>query len=272
MKPQQGKRVSLIIALMVIMGSCRSPIPTPPAAGTSAERPAPSRMSADKDPETMVLIPAGSFLMGSEEGEADERPQHTVYLDAFYIDSAEVTCARYARFLAETGHPTHPLWNPEYDRPEDPVVGASWYDAAAFARWAGKRLPSEAEWEKAARGGVDGRQYPWGDAIDKARANYASFGIIPVKSFEPYGYGLYDMAGNVGEWCEDWYSDSYYTMSPGKNPRGPQIGERKVVRGGAWYNNEDGLRTSNRYKNAPDAGNFNTGFRCVTSAQTAPPR
>jgi formylglycine-generating enzyme required for sulfatase activity len=115
-------------------------------------------------------------------------------------------------------------------------------------------------------------KYPWGDEIDKTKANYGSFGIMPVKSFDRSAFGLYDMAGNVGEWCEDWYSDSYYTMSPGKNPRGPQIGERKVVRGGAWYNNEDGLRIANRYKNAPDVGNFNTGFRCVKSAQTTLPR
>jgi formylglycine-generating enzyme required for sulfatase activity len=272
MKPHQGTLVSFIITLMVIICSCRSTVPALPVAGKPAGQPVPTGMSADKDPETMVLIPAGSFLMGSEEGEADERPLHTVYLDAFYIDSAEVTCARYARFLAETGHPPHPLWNPEYDRPEDPVVGVSWYDAAAFARWAGKRLPTEAEWEKAARGGVDGRKYPWGDEIDKTKANFASFGITPVKSFEPYGYGLYDMAGNVGEWCEDWYGDTYYSMSAGENPRGPQRGERKVVRGGAWYNEETGLRIANRYKNAPDAGNFNTGFRCVQSAQAAPPR
>jgi formylglycine-generating enzyme required for sulfatase activity len=220
----------------------------------------------------MVLIPAGHFMMGSEEGEDDERPVHKVYLDSYYIDEAEVTCSRYGRFLTETGYPSHQLWNPEHDRPEDPVVGVSWHDASSFARWAGKRLPTEAEWEKAARGASDGMKYPWGDDIDKAKANYESFGIMPVKSFERSGYGLYDMAGNVGEWCEDWYSDMYYTMSPGKNPRGPQLGERKVVRGGAWYNNEDGLRIANRYKNAPDVGNFNTGFRCVKSAPTTLPR
>jgi formylglycine-generating enzyme required for sulfatase activity len=155
-------------------------------------------------------------MMGSEEGDVDERPLHTVYIDAFYMDSTEVTCSRYGRFLSETGYPPHQLWNPEYDRPDDPVVGVSWYDAAAFARWAGKRLPTEAEWEKAARGSADRTTYPWGNEIDKTRANYASFGITPVKSFAPCGYGLYDMAGNVGEWCEDWYSDAYYAMSPGE--------------------------------------------------------
>lgn len=252
--------------------ACLSRAPLPGTEAAPADQRMPARLSVDKDPETMVLIPAGSFLMGSEEGETDERPVHKVYLDAFYIDSAEVTCARYRRFLSETGYLPHQLWNPEYDRPEDPVVGVSWYDASAFARWAGKRLPTEAEWEKAARGGTDGKKYPWGDAIDKTMANFASFGIAPVKSFEAYGYGLYDMAGNAGEWCQDWYGDTYYAMSPGENPRGPQRGERKVVRGGAWYNSEDGLRIANRYKNAPDVGNFNTGFRCVKSAQTAPPR
>jgi formylglycine-generating enzyme required for sulfatase activity len=262
----QTYRVTVIILLAVFIAgvyACRSRGPAPDSQAKPVDQPLPASLSSDKDPGTMVLIPAGHFMMGSEEGEDDERPVHTVYLDSYYIDEAEVTCARYGRFLAETGYPPHSLWNTEHDRPEDPVVGVSWYDADAFARWAGKRLPTEAEWEKAARSGIDGKKYPWGDAIDKTRANYESFGIMPVKSFERSAYGLYDMAGNVGEWCEDWYGDGYYTMSPGKNPRGPQLGERKVVRGGAWYNNADGLRIANRYKNAPDVGNFNTGFRCV---------
>ena len=272
MKPYPGKTTIFIAVLLVIGCSCRSRVPVPTPEAQSVDQGVPTSLTADKDPGTMVLIPAGHFMMGSEEGEEDERPLHKVYLDAFYIDTAEVTCARYGRFLSETGYPPHQLWNPEYDRPEDPVVGVSWYDASAFARWAGKRLPTEAEWEKAARGGSDGKRYPWGDEIDKTKANYASFGITPVKSFEPNGYGLYDMAGNVGEWCEDWYSDTYYSMSSGERPRGPQRGERKVVRGGAWYNEESGLRIANRYKNAPDLGNFNTGFRCAQSVKATLPR
>jgi len=227
----------------------------------------PNTFTTKRDPEMMVFIPAGYFLMGSEEGNEDEKPQHKVYLDAFYIDVAEVTCARYERFLKETGYPPHKLWNPEFDRPEDPVVGVSWYDASAFARWASKRLPTEAEWEKAARGGLVKKRYPWGNKIDKEKANYNSFGITPVKSYEANSFGLYDMAGNVWEWCQDWYNAEYYRISPRKNPRGPMIDSKKVIRGGAWYCNEDALRVSNRHRNDPDLGSFHIGFRCVKSAK-----
>lgn len=211
----------------------------------------------------MVLIPAGCFLMGSEEGDADEQPLHKVCVDAFYIDAAEVTCARYERFLNETGYPPHQMWIPEYDRPDDPVVGVSWDDASAFANWAGKRLPTEAEWERAARGGLVEKKYPWGDGIDKEKVNYDSFGTTPVKSYEPNGYGIYDMAGNVWEWCQDWYSGEYYKLSPRKNPSGPMRGSKKVIKGGAWYANESALRISNRHKSDPTLGSFNIGFRCV---------
>ena len=226
----------------------------------------PAKFIGDKDPELMMLVPAGYFLMGGEEGNEDEQPQHRVHVDAFYMDTAEVTCARYERFLKQTGYPPHQLWDPKFDRPEDPVVGLSWYDASAFAKWAGKRLPTEAEWEKAACGGLVEKKYPWGDEIDREKANYNSFGITPAKSYEPNGYGLYDMAGNVWEWCQDWYGKEYYNMSSRENPSGPFLGTRKVVRGGAWYCNETALRISNRYKNDPGLGSFNIGFRCVKSA------
>ena len=226
---------------------------------------APSKLVIEKDPEVMMLIPAGTFTMGKETRNEDEQPVHKVYVDAFYIDAAEVTCTRYNRFLKETGYPPHQLWNPQFDRPDDPVVGASWYDAVAFARWAGKRLPTEAEWEKAARGGLIGEKYPWGDEITREKANYNSFGTTPAKSYEPNGYGLYDMAGNVWEWCQDWYSKDYYNTTPHKNPHGSMLGESKVIRGGAWYNNESALRVSNRHKSYPSVGSFNIGFRCVQS-------
>jgi len=211
----------------------------------------------------MVLIPAGHFLMGSEEGDEDERPIHKVYVDAFYIDTAEVTCARYECFLKETGYPPHQMWTPVYDRPDDPTVGVSWDDASAFANWAGKRLPTEAEWERAARGGLVEKKYPRGDEINKEKVNYDSFGTTPVKSYEPNGYGLYDMAGNVWEWCQDWYSRDYYKLSLRKNPSGPMLGSKKVIKGGAWYANESALRISNRHKSDPTLGSFNIGFRCV---------
>lgn len=227
----------------------------------------PPELVIEKDPEVMMLIPAGTFTMGNEIGNEDEQPPHEVHVDAYYIDVAEVTCERYGRFLKDTGYPPHQLWNPEFDRPEDPVVGVSWHDATAFAKWAGKRLPTEAEWEKAAFGGLVGRKYPWGNEIDREKANYKSFGITPVKSYEPNNYGLYDMAGNIWEWCQDWYSQEYYRTSDKKNPRGPILGLKKVVRGGAWYCNEEALRAANRYKNDPNLGSFHIGFRCVKSVK-----
>ena len=237
----------------------------------SGEQEFPTAFTAEKDPEPMVLVPAGYFLMGSEEGDEDEQPRHKVYVDAFYIDTSEVTCARYKRFLEDTGYPPHQLWIPEYDRPKDPVVGVSWYDASAFARWAGKRLPTEAEWEKAARSGLNEKRYSWGDEIDREKANYNSFGTTPVKSYEPNEYGLYDIAGNVWEWCQDWHSKDYYNTTPHKNPHGPMLGERKVIRGSAWYNNESALRVSNRHKSYPSVGSFNIGFRCVKSLKDVNP-
>jgi formylglycine-generating enzyme required for sulfatase activity len=227
----------------------------------------PPKLVSEKDPELMVLIPAGTFTMGNETGNEDEQPAHEVYVDAFYIDVAEVSCARYENFLKDTDHPPHQMWNPEYDRPDDPVVGVSWYDASAFAKWAEKRLPTEAEWEKAARGGLVGKNYPWGDEINREKANYQSFGITPVKNYEPNSYGLYDIAGNVWEWCLDWYSKEYYNMSTKKNPKGPMLGSKKVVKGGAWYCGEAALQVSNRHKIDPQLGSFHIGFRCVKSVK-----
>jgi len=225
----------------------------------------PSKLVSDKDPELMVLIPAGTFTMGNTSGNEDEQPAHEVYVDSFYIDVAEVTCARYENFLKDTGYPPHQMWNPEYDRPDDPVVGVSWEDALVFTKWEEKRLPTEAEWEKAARGGLVGKNHPWGDEIDREKANYKSFGTTPVKSYEPNGHGLYDIAGNVWEWCQDWYNKEYYKLSTKRNPQGPMLGSKKVVRGGAWYCAEAALQVSNRHKNDPHLGSFHIGFRCVKS-------
>ena len=255
----------LFSSILILFIGCRSYTPPVSSEDFDEGQAFPATFIAEKDPELMVYVSAGYFLMGSEEGDADEQPKHKVYVDAFYIDTAEVTCARYERFLKETGYPPHQMWTPEYDRPDDPVVGVSWYDASAFAKWAGKRLPTEAEWERAARGGQVGKKYPWGDNINKGRTNYDSFGTTPVKSYEPNGYGLYDMAGNVWEWCQDWYSRDYYKLSPRKNPSGPMLGSKKVIKGGAWYANESALRISNRHKSDPTLGSFNIGFRCVKS-------
>ena len=204
--------------------------------------------------------------MGNNHLKANEQPVHEVFLSPFYIDTHEVTVQQYTAFLEKTGYKQPAYWQPEFDRPDDPVVGVTWHDALAYAIWADKRLPTEAEWEYAARGGALNNFYPWGDIPDKRSANYLSMGIAPVKSYLPNGFGLYDMIGNVWEWCADWYSANYYQSSPKNNPKGPVIGTHKVLRGGTWYSNEEQIRITNRYFALPDSKSFHNGFRCVKSA------
>jgi len=214
----------------------------------------------------MILIPGSTFMMGDPEGEPDEQPAHKVVMAPFFLDIHEVTVSQYARFLAATGYPAPLFWNPELDRPDDPVVGVSWFDASAYAAWAGKRLPTEAEWEYACRGGT-GTRYPWGDEPRRSAANFESFGIMPVKSFAAHGFGLYDMAGNVWEWCNDWYDAGFYGHSPGDNPQGPAVGFHKVLRGGAWYCTAEAVRSANRFFAAPETQSFAIGFRCARDAR-----
>jgi formylglycine-generating enzyme required for sulfatase activity len=237
----------------------------------------PIRTIIGKDGAEMVLIPAGEFLMGSPEGEgnSDEHPQHTVYLDAFYIDKYEVTNAQYKKFVGATGHRI-PYFNADWAKPYNwqngtypsgkgnhPVVFVSWDDAEAYCEWAGKRLPTEAEWEKAARGRLEGKKYPWGDENPSGRANYNSTGIDAVGSYAPNGYGIYDMTGNVWEWVADWYSENYYRVSPKNNPKGPDSGTRRVHRGGSWGSGGSGLRAALRNWGTPDVRLGNFGFRCA---------
>jgi formylglycine-generating enzyme required for sulfatase activity len=214
----------------------------------------------------MLYLQGGTFTMGSEKGKESERPPHTVTLRPFYIDSCEITVSQYGVFLEATGREKPAFWQPGLDRPDDPVVGVTWHDAAAYAAWAGKRLPTEAEWEFAARGGPPGATFPWGNDPHHRAANFGSSGIAPVKRFEPNGYGIYDMAGNVWEWCADWYGETYYQISPSGNPRGPVTGTFKILRGGAWYSNEDQVSITNRYYALPDSRSFHNGFRCAKSA------
>ena len=218
-------------------------------------------------PEIMGLIPAGSFIMGATDGDSDEKPIHEVALKSFYMDVHEVTNAQYKVFADATARPLPQFWQPEFDKADEPIVGVSWHDAQAYATWAGKRLPTEAEWEYAARGGEKGGNYPWGNCLDTGSANFKSFGILQVKSFPPNGYGLYDMAGNVWEWCSDWYSADFYAVSPAANPAGPVDGVLKVLRGGAWYCGPDEVRVANRFYASQDARSFNVGFRCVRDAR-----
>jgi formylglycine-generating enzyme required for sulfatase activity len=237
----------------------------------------------------MVQIPAGEFIMGSDHGDSDERPIHTVYLDAFYIDKYEVANAQYRKFIEATGRPEPKLWSDAaHNQPNQPVVGVTWYDAMAYAAWAGKRLPTEAEWEKAARGGLVGKKYPWGDEPPDAGGQYrANFdleaanilkgysGTLPVGSLSSNGYGLYDMAGNVWEWCLDEYREDFYASSPRDNPLAGDpmsalqadyhtIKTKRVLRGGAWDAYDNLIRVSNRNQDYPDSFPYNVGFRCVS--------
>lgn len=218
-----------------------------------------------------VLVPAGEFAMGSKGGTTAELPVHRVYLDAFYIDKFEVTNLLYARFTQATGRKSPGLWkNSTFNAPNQPVVGVSWYDAEAYCKSAGKRLPTEAEWEKAARG-TDERRYPWGDQWDSRRANTSQGGPgrpTPIGSYEQgrSPYGAYDMAGNVWEWVADWYDPTYYAKSPTRNPAGPDNGRVRVRRGGGWRSHPQLARTFNRFRGddyEPDSQSDDIGFRCV---------
>lgn len=231
----------------------------------------------ERDNAPMVLIPAGEFVMGSGAGEPDEQPPHRVYLDAFYIDRYEVTVSRYAKFLSQENPELPFLWHDatKGSNLEKPVIGIDWFDAWEYCQWAGKRLPTEAEWEKAARG-TDGRIYPWGnDSPDGARSN---FGKRQGKAYErltevgsyAHGrslYGVDDLAGNVWEWVADRYHESYYRDSPINNPQGPDSGPLRVLRGGAWNNQVEQLRASNRGGYPPDARRNDFGFRCARDAE-----
>jgi formylglycine-generating enzyme required for sulfatase activity len=236
----------------------------------------------------MVLVPAGPFVMGSEEV-LNSHP-HTVILDEYYIDRYEVTTILYADFINEVGNQEEDgvywlstynedshlkqvdgIWIPVEGYADHPVVKVTWYGAAAFCEWRGARLPTEAEWEKAARG-TDERTYPWGENVSCEIANYRDCRIrdsVPVGSY-PFGvsnYGVHDMAGNVAEWTADWYADDYYANSPPENPTGPSTGEVIASRGGSWYSTSTYLRTYHRNNEfSPRQSLSNVGFRCVVSS------
>ncbi|MEW6356603.1 MAG: formylglycine-generating enzyme family protein [Planctomycetota bacterium] len=229
-----------------------------------------------KDGSEMALVPAGEFTMGSEKGEKDEGPVHKVYLDAFYIDKFEVSNERYRRFMAETGAaPPGSMVDENLYGDDQPVLLVSRSAADAFCRWSGKRLPTEAEWEKAARG-TDDREYPWGnDPPDAGGVYRCNYDVIedgyqytaPVKSF-PNGvgpYGCYNMAGNVWEWCNDWYDPGYYKESPAFNPQGPPPREYASHRGGSFSNKIGHMRSAYRSGFYHSMPNPVIGFRCALS-------
>lgn len=238
-------------------------------------------VSKELDPVPMVTVPAGEFLMGNPEGtgRADEWPQRSVYLDAFAIDQVEVTNERYLAFVTATGHRNPP--NPYANGPlssakgieQLPVVQTTWYDAKAYCSWAKKRLPTEAEWEKAARG-TDGRLFPWGnDSATLKRANFDrewedDRTLYPVGSL-PAGespYGVKDMAGNAREWVADWYDPDYYRQAPNRNPQGPdKKGVVRSIRGGSWHSPVADITTSARGRGGFALQTHGTGFRCARS-------
>jgi len=235
--------------------------------------------SKELDPVPMVTVPAGEFLMGNPEGKgrADEWPQRSVYLDAFAIDQVEVTNERYMAFVATTGHrnPPNPYGTGTLQSAKGieqlPVVQTTWYDAKAYCSWAKKRLPTEAEWEKAARG-TDGRLFPWGnEPANVKRANFdreweEENTLHPVGSL-PDGdspYGVKDMAGNAREWVSDWYDADYYKHAPDRNPQGPdKKGVVRSIRGGSWHSPLADITASARGRGGFALQTHGTGFRCA---------
>jgi formylglycine-generating enzyme required for sulfatase activity len=292
-------RIGLLSFILVFTVSCDRldagrQNPSAPSSADQSNKTSNAEMavSSYNEPE-MVLIGNGLFMMGSDGISGAEKPIHGVYLDKYYIGKFEVTNAQFKAFCDETGYP-HPdaEWSPDgirtapdlSEKPLYPVVGINWEDAVAYCRWlsqkTGKnyRLPTEAEWEKAARGGIEGRNNPWGDEEYDAGGHYrANCGsdsdndrirnkdgflyTAPVGSFPPNGYGLYDMAGNVWEWCADSYDENYYSRSPETNPRGPDSGEKRVLRGGSWFGGPARMQCAARLWNYPLIRYASTGFR-----------
>jgi formylglycine-generating enzyme required for sulfatase activity len=253
------------------------------ANGSGAQKPGgmpqPPAEITGKDGAPMVLIPVGEFTMGSDKGDDDEQPIHRVFLDSFYLDKFEVTNGRYAKFVEAIQ--SEPPWGfADKETPvlhqDQPVRWVNWMDAMGYCLWAGKRLPTEAEWEKAARGG-DGRLYPWGN--DPPTQAHAVFGLkegadtvsaIGNRDKGKSPYGVHDMAGNLYEWTTDWYEEQFYTKNPAINPRGPAEGSAKVQRGGSYINSPYRLRSSFRTKGDPTEHDPNVGFRCAQDVPNQP--
>jgi formylglycine-generating enzyme required for sulfatase activity len=267
-----------LVLVLCLLGACGAE-PTPTlSAGDTWTRPA--------DDVEMVYVPAGEFLMGSTDDDRvaayHERPQHTVYLDAYWIDKHEVTNDQY-RQCVEAGACQAPqpceFGKASYEdatKGNHPVVCVNWYHAQDYAAWVGGRLPTEAEWEKAARG-IEGQIYPWGDSPpDCSKAHYSGCGeaaALPVGS-RPDGaspYGAMDMAGNVLEWVADWYDADFYVGSPVRNPQGPESGKARVERSGAFDIDEWAVRCALRHSRSPSLRNLDRGFRVVVAPGPSEP-
>jgi len=230
----------------------------------------------------MVFIPGGEFLRGRSHPlpdddlkwyptlMKDDRPVRRIRVDAFYLDEREVTNQQYLAFVKATRHRAPYNW-PKGEVPAGkenvPAVDVSWEDASAYAKWSGKRLPTEAEWERACRGLADGQIYPWGDqAVTKSDARFNVLdGPGEVGRFKPNYFGVYDILGNVWEWCADWYAKDYYKDAPDVNPQGPEKGMYRVLRGGSWADEEKYLTCAHRSWARPAERSPNIGFRCAKS-------
>ncbi len=235
----------------------------------------------------MVVIAGDSFARGSMSGGRDEMPQHKIVLDSFAIDVHPVTNEQFVRFLEALGGEKDAQncdiirlresrikrsggkLNIESGYAKHPVVGVTWYGAVAYAKWVGKRLPTEAEWEIAARGGKEDAIYPTGANIERSQANFFSSDTTPVMSYPPNATGIFDMAGNVYEWCNDWYGYHYYdeSVQEPNNPPGPPQGVYRVLRGGCWKSLKEDLRCAHRHRNNPGTMNGTYGFRCAADVQ-----
>ena len=279
MRSQTFLQVSLGVAL-IVGGSSSALAAGKEHSGHKADKGQKVTTATPSKEKDMMTIPRGEFTMGSKE-HADE-PAHNVVLDAYAIDKYEVSNEKYKAFITATGHPAPAYWDdPRLNKPNHPVVGVHWNDATAFCKWEGKRLPTEAEWERAAKGPKGDAHYPWeGHEINPTKANYGQNygGTKPIDSFPESvnGFGLYNMAGNVFEWVQDWYDPKYYNDSPALNPQGPDKGynfanqgQVRVLRGGSWLAPETSLHASHRFWNQPENNSYGVGlgFRCAKSME-----
>ncbi|MCG3778848.1 MAG: Serine/threonine-protein kinase pkn1 [Nitrospira sp.] len=262
MRSETVLQVGLSVALIAGAISVASAANTPPSE------------ASDK---AVVLIPRGEFTMGSEH-HSDEA-KHQVVLDAYLIDKFETSNTRYKAFMNATGNAAPAYWDdPRLSKATQPVVGVSWTDASAFCKWEGKRLPTEAEWERAAKGPQGDNHYPWGHTLNQKKANYGQ-NVGHTTAVDSYpegvsGFGVYNMSGNVFEWVEDWYDQKYYKESPALNPKGAEKGYNfanqgpvKALRGGSWLAPASSLHASHRFWNQPDNNSYGVGlgFRCAQS-------
>jgi formylglycine-generating enzyme len=233
-------------------------------------RPA-TRQASEQLSPALVAVPQGWFRMGSESGQDNEKPVHRVWVDEFLLAKCQVTNGEYTQFVQSTGRTAPPFWGDgALNGREQPVVGVSWLDAVHYCEWLSAatdrkfRLPTEAEWERAARGRTDGQLFPWGDEAPQTRPGYAERwkgGPEPVGLGEMNAFGLFNMCDNVHEWCADWYSPDYYAVSPERNPGGPDAGERRASRGGSWRHHIKVSRCAARSSIPPEFRYADYGFR-----------